>query len=105
MTTYARIIGGYAVDVCVTPPELGVRFNPEWLARQTFVVVPDGTTHGAIDNGDGTFTNQPPPPPPQPPEPQISEATKAQALLTALAVKLGIDPAQVISDAMNAAES
>lgn len=66
MTTYARIVDGHAVDIVVTPPELNERFHPEWLARQNFVVVPDGTEHGATDNNDGTFTNPPAPPPPAP---------------------------------------
>lgn len=61
MTTYARLINGYAVDVVTTPPALTERFHPEWLARQNFVVVPDGTKNNAADNGDGTFTNPPPP--------------------------------------------
>lgn len=29
-----------------------------------FKSVPDGTEHGATDNGDGTYTNPPPPPAP-----------------------------------------
>lgn len=60
MTTYARIDNGYALD-CQTASDLNVlasRYHPEWFARQTFIVVPDGTKHGAIDNGNGTFTNQ-----------------------------------------------
>jgi hypothetical protein len=57
MSTYARIKDGFAVDVIVTPPELVDRFHPEWLSRHTFIIVPDGTKHGAKDNGNGTFTN------------------------------------------------
>lgn len=57
MSTYARIVSGYAVDVVVTPPLLNERFNAEWLAHQTFIVVPDGTQNGAKDNGDGSYTN------------------------------------------------
>lgn len=63
MTTYARIVHNKTVDVCVTPPALEERFHPEWLAKQAFVVVPDGTLNGATDNGDGTFKNPPPPVP------------------------------------------
>lgn len=62
MTTYARIVDGRAQDVVVTPPALSERFHPEWLAKQNFVVIPDGAVSGAIDNGNGTFTNPPPPP-------------------------------------------
>lgn len=69
MTTYARIVEGRAVDVVVTPPLLEERFHPDWLAQQSFIVVPDGTENGAKDNGDGTFTNPPPPPPPGPNNP------------------------------------
>lgn len=35
-----------------------------WMSDgHTFKQVPDGTQHGATDNGDGTYTNPPPPPP------------------------------------------
>jgi len=64
MTTFARIVGGYAVD-CQTASSIEVlatRFHPEWLAKNPFVIVPDGTLHGALDNGNGTFTNPSPPP-------------------------------------------
>lgn len=59
MTTYARIVDDRAVDVVVSPPSLEERFNAEWLSRQVFVVVPDGTVSGAKDNHDGTFSNPP----------------------------------------------
>lgn len=66
MTTYARISGGFALDcqVATSLDDLKSRFHPEWLAAHPFVVVPDGTIHGAKDNGNGTFTNPPPPTPP-----------------------------------------
>lgn len=57
MTTYARVINGVTADVVISPPTLQERFNAEWLSRQIFVVVPDGTKDGGKDNGDGTFTN------------------------------------------------
>lgn len=61
MTTYARIVDGRAYD-CQTassPAELAKRYHPQWLAANPFTVVPDGTLHGAVDNGNGTFTNPP----------------------------------------------
>lgn len=59
MTTYARLVGGVALDcqVAGSTTELAARFHPAWLADNSFTVVPDGTTHGAKDNGNGTFTN------------------------------------------------
>lgn len=59
MTTFARIVDGYAIDcrVHTSATELAACFHPSWLAVNPFVVVPDGTAHGAKDNGDGTFTN------------------------------------------------
>lgn len=63
MTTFARIVDGYALDchVAASAAELAARFHPEWLARNPFIVVPDGTLHGAKDNGNGTFSNPPAP--------------------------------------------
>lgn len=62
MTTFARVAGGYALDcqIAATATDLAARFNPEWLSANPFVIVPDGTLHGAVDNGNGTFTNPPP---------------------------------------------
>lgn len=59
MTTFARIVNGFAVDCQVASSALVLaeRFHPNWLAANPFVVVPDGTIHGAKDNGNGTFTN------------------------------------------------
>lgn len=61
MSTYGRLVGGYALDcqVASSLAELAERFHPDWLARNPFSQVPDGTLHGATDNGDGTFTNPP----------------------------------------------
>lgn len=69
MTTFARSVGGFAVDIQIaaSATELQGRFHPDWLAKNPFIVVPDGTLHGAIDNGNGTFTNVPPQV--KPPEP------------------------------------
>lgn len=63
MTTYARIVSGLAVDVRVhaTATELEACFTAAWLAAHPFTVVPDGTIHGAKDNGNGTFSNPTPP--------------------------------------------
>lgn len=68
MTTFARIVQGFAIDcrVHATATELAACFHPEWLAAHPFVVVPDGTQHGAKDNGNGTFTNILPPQPDPP---------------------------------------
>ena len=65
MTTYARIVNGVALDcrVQASASELVACFHPDWLTAHPFVVVPDGTLHGAKDNGNGTFTNPPPPAP------------------------------------------
>ena len=73
MTTFARLVDGYAVDcrVQASATELAACFHPDWLATHPFVVVPDGTVHGAKDNGDGTFTNPPIPPPPVP-QPRVA---------------------------------
>lgn len=74
VTTYARLdANGFAVDVIVTPPELVARFHPDWLAQQTFVVVPDGTMPGAaltITNGIASVGPNPLPPAP-PPNPSV----------------------------------
>lgn len=58
MTTFARIVDGFTTDVRVhaSSAELAACFHPDWLAAHPFVVVPDGTLHGAKDNGNGTFT-------------------------------------------------
>lgn len=62
MTTFARLVNGSALDcrVQASAAELAACFHPAWLAANPFSVVPDGTVHGAKDNGDGTFTNPPP---------------------------------------------
>ncbi len=65
MTTFARIVQGFAIDcrVHASATELAACFHPDWLAANPFVVVPDGTIHGAKDNGNGTFSNPIIPPP------------------------------------------
>jgi hypothetical protein len=40
------------------------RFTAEVIENWSIVQVPDDTLHGALDNGDGTFTNPQPPPSP-----------------------------------------
>lgn len=61
MTTFARVIDGSTVDcqVAANQAELAKRFHPDWLARNPFIQVPDGTQASAKDNLDGTFTNPP----------------------------------------------
>lgn len=60
---FAQVFDGHAHNPCVNPQEC---FTEEWIldeanAGHPFSQVPDGTKHGAIDNGDGTFTNPPDP--------------------------------------------
>lgn len=59
MTTFARIVDGIALDCQHADSEiqLSARFHPEWLATHPFIIVPDGTCHGARANGDGSYTN------------------------------------------------
>ncbi len=68
MTTFARLADGYALDCqhADTATQLAARFHPDWLAAHPFIQVPDGTLHGARDNGNGTFTNPIVVPPPLP---------------------------------------
>jgi len=70
MTTYARIENGIALDPVMAASAVEAKglFGPiadAWV----FVEVPDGTKHGALDNGDGTYTN------PQPAEAAVVPAT------------------------------
>ncbi len=54
--TWAQIIDGVACNPVTTDP--AQCFTAAWLASNPpFVEAPDGTLHGARDNGDGTFTN------------------------------------------------
>ena len=66
MTTFARLVNGFALDcrVHASATEMAACFHPDWLAANPFVVVPDGTMHGAKDNGNGTFSNPIVAPPP-----------------------------------------
>lgn len=84
MTTYARIVAGFALDcqTAASVAELAARFHPEWLANNPFSVVPDGTIHGAKDNGNGTFTNPPLPQPPQPSPMHLSRQELRDYLVT-----------------------
>ncbi len=63
MTTFAHIEDGKALDphVNVSATEYLRRYAIDTTAAWNVVEVPDGTLHGAIDNGDGTFTNPAPP--------------------------------------------
>ncbi len=72
MSTFARIVDGVALDCQVADDasELAARFHPEWLARNPFTQVPDGTAHGAVSDGHGGWINPPPAPVPAPLEPQ-----------------------------------
>ena len=69
MTTFAHVGGGKALD-CQEDSNLDaylLRFTAVviygWMiAGHVIKQVPNGTQHGATDNGDGTYTNPPPPP-------------------------------------------
>lgn len=100
MTTYARLVDGFALDcqVAECTADLSGRYHPEWFSRQSFVVVPDGTIHGAENNGDGTFTN-----PSLTLENiapiELSDIEKLQAIVTAIAGKVGVDVQQAVDSA------
>jgi hypothetical protein len=56
MATWAQVVDGVVRNPVTVNPEQC--FSPEWLANNpSFVDVPDGTRHGAVSNGDGTFAN------------------------------------------------
>ncbi len=103
MTTFARLVDGVALDcqILATATELAARFHPEWLAKHPFVVVPDGTIHGAVDNGNGTFTNpvlpEPVAPPAPAPDPIAVLTEKIDQLTSALAVAVPAT-AQILAD-------
>lgn len=61
MSTFARLVDGFALDCqeASSMQELSTRFHPDWFVKNPFISVPDGTRHGARDNGNGTFTNPP----------------------------------------------
>lgn len=59
MSTWARNIGGVAIDVTTMPPTSV--FYPTLAAE--FIIVPDGTVNGATYS-DGVWTNPPAPIPP-----------------------------------------
>ncbi len=93
MTTYARIVDGLAIDVVVTPPTLAERFNPEWLAKQTFYIAPDGTLSGrpATVNPDDSVTwgaNPEPAAPKTTPEIPINHSEQHRALVLGRAREL-----------------
>lgn len=58
--TWAQVIDGVVHNpVTAHPSEC---FAAAWLAANPpFIEVPDGTKHGATDNGNGVFTNPLPP--------------------------------------------
>lgn len=96
MATYARIVGGYTVDVVVDADPVDIYGQAQvdaWDAAGVgFVAVPDGTLNGAADNGDGTFTN---PSEPEPAEPQPVELTQV-AFIDMAIVALGGMPAGLV---------
>lgn len=48
MTTYARLVDGFALDVqsAASANDLAARYHADWLAKNQFSVVPDDTLHG-----------------------------------------------------------
>lgn len=76
MTTWAQVIGGVVHNPVTDDP--ANCFTAEWLAANPpFIEVPDGTLHGATDNGNGTYTNPvvvtPDPPPKALTKPEFEE--------------------------------
>lgn len=62
MNTYARVIDGIVLDpVLAISTAEALNFFPYAPDDWVFQEVPEGTMHGAKDNGDGTFTNPEPP--------------------------------------------
>jgi hypothetical protein len=61
MALFAHIEAGFALDPQFnqTADEYKGRFGDAVTAGWAVVVVPDGTQHGAKDNGDGTYANSP----------------------------------------------
>ncbi len=65
MTTFAQVYDGTAHNIVEGPTlddAIAGKFSPDWVANEAaaghvFTAVPDGTMHGAKDNGDGTFSN------------------------------------------------
>lgn len=65
--TFAQTASGRAENPCdglTLEDALASSFHPDFVAREIsagrpWVSVPQGTLHGAMDNGDGTFTNPP----------------------------------------------
>ncbi len=95
MTTYAEVVDGIAANPVPGDPK--DYFPEEWLAKNPpFQIVPDGTQHGAKDDGaggwnnpdgshvakDGTFT------PAQKPQPK--PATTKQQILDQIAILTGL---------------
>lgn len=93
MTTYARIVGGCAVDVVTQDP---TELFHEDVAAQ-FITVPEGTLHGDRLNEDGSWTKyaeQPTPAPTIPPLDPLTPMTFYLAFTPAerIAIKSSTDP-------------
>lgn len=68
MPLYAHTESGFAHDPQqnASPAEYAARFHASVSGAWQIVQVPDGTLHGAKDNGGGNYTNPTPPVPPAP---------------------------------------
>lgn len=68
MSLFAHVETGAALDPQEnkTADEYLKRYAGELTKQWVVKQVPDGTVHGAKDNGDGTYTNPQPAPTPEP---------------------------------------
>ena len=86
-TTCAHTETGQALDPlpCTTIGNYLARFTSQATAGWQVVIVPDGTQHNAVANGDGTYTNPVIMPPPAPqPGPIQTDITTLQNQLSTL---------------------
>lgn len=78
---YARLRDGHLIDVYRVPEDFAdVETLNRCLPGGGFFVVPDDAVHGALDNGDGTYTNPVSPPVVEPTAPEVIQPSKADLL-------------------------
>ncbi len=87
MTTFAHTETGQALDPRIEKSKQDYYDKSSELVRDDWIIiqVPDGTQHGAKDNGDGTFSNPAPPPKPQP-----APVTTKQQILDQITILKGL---------------